>query len=75
MEPTEADLIAAVLRGNAASFEPLVQRYSPRVFATARRMRAAKAKSKTSRRKSGSRRLKNSKVSAGKLRLNTGSCG
>ena len=37
MEPTEADLIAAVLRGNAASFEPLVQRYSPRVFATARR--------------------------------------
>jgi RNA polymerase sigma-70 factor (ECF subfamily) len=37
MEPTEAELIAAVLRGNAASFEPLVQRYSPRVFATARR--------------------------------------
>jgi RNA polymerase sigma-70 factor (ECF subfamily) len=37
MEPTEADLIAAVLRGDAASFEPLVQRYSPRVFATARR--------------------------------------
>src|SRR5664279_2654045 len=37
MERTEADLIAAVLRGNAASFEPLVQRYSPRVFATARR--------------------------------------
>ena len=37
MERTEADLIAAVLHGDAASFEPLVQRYSPRVFATARR--------------------------------------
>jgi RNA polymerase sigma-70 factor (ECF subfamily) len=37
MEPTEADLIAAVLKGHAASFEPLVQKYSPRVFATARR--------------------------------------
>src|SRR5882757_3376793 len=37
MEPTEAELIAAVLRGNAASFEPLVVKYSPRVFATARR--------------------------------------
>src|SRR5437867_6577790 len=37
MEPTEADLIAAVLKGDAASFEPLVQKYSPRVFATARR--------------------------------------
>ena len=37
MEPTEAELIAAVLKGNAASFEPLVQKYSPRVFATARR--------------------------------------
>ncbi len=37
MEPTEAELIAAVLKGDAASFEPLVQRYSPRVFATARR--------------------------------------
>src|SRR5216117_4162065 len=37
MEPTEADLIAAVLRGDAASFEPLVEKYSPRVFATARR--------------------------------------
>jgi len=37
MEPTEADLIAAVLRGDAASFEPLVQKYSPRVFGTARR--------------------------------------
>jgi len=37
MERTEAELIAAVLGGDAASFEPLVQRYSPRVFATARR--------------------------------------
>ena len=37
MEPTEAELIAAVLRGKAASFEPLIQKYSPRVFATARR--------------------------------------
>lgn len=37
MERTEAELIAAVLRGDAASFEPLIERYSPRVFATARR--------------------------------------
>ena len=37
MEPSEAELIAAVLAGNAASFEPLIQKYSPRVFATARR--------------------------------------
>jgi RNA polymerase sigma-70 factor, ECF subfamily len=37
MERTEAELIAAVLRGDAESFEPLVQKYSPRVFATARR--------------------------------------
>src|SRR5215467_10182254 len=37
MERTEAELIAAVLKGDAASFEPLVARYSPRVFATARR--------------------------------------
>src|SRR5436309_10970404 len=37
MEPTEAELIAAVLKGKAASFEPLVEKYSPRVFATARR--------------------------------------
>jgi RNA polymerase sigma-70 factor (ECF subfamily) len=33
----EAELIAAVLSGDAASFEPLVAKYSPRVFATARR--------------------------------------
>lgn len=37
MEATEADLIAAVLQGDAASFEPLIRKYSPRVFATARR--------------------------------------
>src|SRR6266436_5166984 len=37
MELTEAELIAAVLKGDAASFEPLIQKYSPRVFATARR--------------------------------------
>jgi len=37
MEPSEAELIAAVLQGDRASFEPLVAKYSPRVFATARR--------------------------------------
>ncbi len=37
MEHTEAELIAAVLAGDRASFEPLVVKYSPRVFATARR--------------------------------------
>src|SRR5215475_12503433 len=37
MEPTQAEFIAAVLRGDPASFEPLVVRYSPRVFATVRR--------------------------------------
>src|SRR2546426_3627655 len=37
MQRTKAELIAAVLKGDAASFEPLVQTYSPRVFATARR--------------------------------------
>src|SRR5512138_2982293 len=37
MERTDAELIAAVLKGDAASFEPLVQKYSPRLFATARR--------------------------------------
>jgi RNA polymerase sigma-70 factor (ECF subfamily) len=37
MERTEAELISAVLKGDAASFEPLVLKYSPRVFATARR--------------------------------------
>ena len=37
MERTDAELIAAVLQGDTASFEPLVAKYSPRVFATARR--------------------------------------
>lgn len=37
MERTEAELITAVLKGDAASFELLVQKYSPRLFATARR--------------------------------------
>jgi len=37
MEPTDLELIAAVLKGDTASFEPLVKKYSPRLFATARR--------------------------------------
>ena len=37
MELAEADLIAAVRQGDTASFEPLVAKYQPRVFATARR--------------------------------------
>ena len=37
MEQSEAQLIAAVLAGDSTSFEPLVVKYSPRVFATARR--------------------------------------
>jgi RNA polymerase sigma-70 factor (ECF subfamily) len=37
MERTDTELIAAVLGGDTASFEPLVRKYSPRVFATARR--------------------------------------
>jgi RNA polymerase sigma-70 factor (ECF subfamily) len=37
MERTEAELIAAVLTGDNTSFEPLIEKYSPRVFATARR--------------------------------------
>ena len=36
-EASDADLIAAVLAGDAASFEPLIARYQPRIFATARR--------------------------------------
>ncbi len=36
-EPTDKELIAAVLNGDESSFEPLVARYQPRVFATARR--------------------------------------
>jgi len=37
MEESEAELISAVLKGDRAKFEPLVAKYSPRVFATARR--------------------------------------
>ena len=37
MEPTDAELIAAVIQGDTASFEPLIKKYQPRVFATARR--------------------------------------
>jgi RNA polymerase sigma-70 factor (ECF subfamily) len=37
MEASDAALIAAVLKGDTASFEPLVAKYSPRLFATARR--------------------------------------
>ena len=37
MERSDTELIAAVLKGDTASFEPLVAKYSPRVFATARR--------------------------------------
>jgi RNA polymerase sigma-70 factor (ECF subfamily) len=37
MEKPDSELIAAVLRGDVASFEPLIVKYSPRVFATARR--------------------------------------
>jgi RNA polymerase sigma-70 factor, ECF subfamily len=37
MEPSDGEVIAAVLAGKTASFEHLVKRYSPRVFATARR--------------------------------------
>jgi len=37
MDRTDAELIAAVRKGDAASFEPLVQEYSPRLFGMARR--------------------------------------
>ena len=37
MDPSDTELIAAVLKGDSASFEPLVRKYSPRVFSTARR--------------------------------------
>ncbi|MFN7140032.1 MAG: RNA polymerase sigma factor [Limisphaerales bacterium] len=37
MEPSDSELIAAVLKGDSASFEPLIVKYQPRVFATARR--------------------------------------
>ena len=37
MEPSDTELIAAVRKGDVAQFEPLIARYQPRVFATARR--------------------------------------
>lgn len=37
MDKTDAELIAAVLKGDSASFEPLIEKYQPRIFATARR--------------------------------------
>jgi RNA polymerase sigma-70 factor (ECF subfamily) len=37
MERLDTEVIAAVLNGDTESFEPLVTKYSPRVFATARR--------------------------------------
>ncbi len=37
MERDDAELIAAIRKGDTASFEPLVRKYQPRVFATARR--------------------------------------
>jgi len=61
-EPKRID--CRVLKGDSASFEPLVQKYSPRVFATARRYARREARWRTSRRRSGSRRSRSSKVSA-----------
>ena len=37
MEPSDRELIVEVLKGSAESFEPLVKKYSPRLFASARR--------------------------------------
>ncbi len=37
MERTDAELIKAVLGGDSASFEPLITKYSPKVFSTVRR--------------------------------------
>lgn len=37
MEPTDAELIAIVMKGDSSAFESLITRYQPRVFATARR--------------------------------------
>ena len=37
MEPSDNELIAAVRKGDVSQFEPLIARYQPRVFATARR--------------------------------------
>lgn len=37
MEPADEELIEAVRKGDPSSFEPLVRKYSPRLFAMARR--------------------------------------
>ena len=37
MDPTEPELIAAVLRGDSGSFEPIVRKYQARVFSIARK--------------------------------------
>ena len=37
MEPSDSELVAAVVAGDQNSFEPLLKRYQGRVFATARR--------------------------------------
>jgi RNA polymerase sigma-70 factor (ECF subfamily) len=37
MDRSDSELIAAVLKGDSGSFEPLITKYQPRVFATARR--------------------------------------
>lgn len=37
MEPTDQQIIDAVLQGNSQDFETLIAKYSPRVFSTARR--------------------------------------
>src|SRR5262249_6506426 len=37
MELSDGDLIAAVRSGDTASFEPLIRKYQPRIFAMARR--------------------------------------
>lgn len=37
MEPTDAELIKAVLGGDHGSFETLISRYQPRIFGTARK--------------------------------------
>ena len=37
VEGTDAELIARVVAGDVAGFEPLLRKYQPRVFATARR--------------------------------------
>ena len=37
VQRSDAELIRAVLKGDTESFEPLVKKYSPRLFATARR--------------------------------------